>query len=345
LEKQWEQIEGVNFVESNGLVWLDVQKPTYETLDLLSKEFKFHAIDLDDSISRIQFPKVSKYNDHIFMTLHLPKMKRGYKRESKTYQLSIFVGLKSNYLVTVHQEEIQSLMDLLKICKQMSSTQREERMGKFQWYLLDTIIDKIVDEDLYHPLMKIVGNIDDIEDSVIDKTISIPLEISTLRGEIVTLKMLTFPLKQRILEVAKSAISEFAPSEDKKKEISEYYEGLMDRIEEILAILERAQERIEAYSDIDAVLSTERTNRILTILTILTVLILPLTVIDIIYGMAADTTGPIYTSSLFGKYTPIIIIAAVSIVPPILMLYYFRKAKWLSFGGYREKIAHKRENA
>lgn len=40
-------------------------------------------------------------------------------------------------------------------------------MGKTSGYLVHTIIDVLVD-DLFHLMMKIIGNLDDIEDAVFD---------------------------------------------------------------------------------------------------------------------------------------------------------------------------------
>jgi magnesium transporter len=43
-------------------------------------------------------------------------------------------------------------------------------------------------DDLLHMLMKIEGNLDDIEDAVFDEKTAVAREISLLRGEITTLR-------------------------------------------------------------------------------------------------------------------------------------------------------------
>ena len=89
----------------------------------------------------------------------------------------MFLG--ANFLITVHQGELEPLMDLFRMCQENPS-QRENLMGKEPGYLLHTIIDTLVD-DLFHILMKVVGNIDDIEEGVFNEKMSEAREISILR--------------------------------------------------------------------------------------------------------------------------------------------------------------------
>ena len=75
-------------------------------------------------------------------------------------------------------------------------------MGKEPGYLLHTIIDTLVD-DLFHILMKIVGNIDDIEEGVLNEKMSEAREISILRREITILRRLILPMRRIVLELAR----------------------------------------------------------------------------------------------------------------------------------------------
>jgi Mg2+ and Co2+ transporter CorA len=110
-------------------------------------------------------------------------------------QLAIFMS--SDHLVTIHQGDLKALKELFNICKK-DEKQEQALMGKSSGYLLHKIIDILVD-DLLHVLMKVVGNIDDIEDSVFDERISIPRQISLLRREITTLRRIVIPLRRTVV--------------------------------------------------------------------------------------------------------------------------------------------------
>ncbi len=73
-------------------------------------------------------------------------------------------------------------------------------MGSSPGYLLHSILDVLVD-DLLHILMKVIGNIDDIEDAVFDDKLAIAKEISILRREVTTLRRIVVPLKRIMLEI------------------------------------------------------------------------------------------------------------------------------------------------
>ena len=60
--------------------------------------------------------------------------------------------------------------------------------------MLHTVIDALVN-DSFHILMKIEGNLDDIEDAVFDDKVEVVKGISILRREITHLRRIIFPLK------------------------------------------------------------------------------------------------------------------------------------------------------
>ena len=113
--------------------------------------------------------------------------------------LAIFAGF--DYLVTVQQGELKPLTEMFELCK-ISEKQRDSFMGTTSGYLLHRIIDLLVD-DLLHILMKLKGNLDDIEDVVFDDKHAAPKEISLLRREITTLRRVVIPLKRIVMDLSK----------------------------------------------------------------------------------------------------------------------------------------------
>jgi magnesium transporter len=197
-------------------------------------------------------------------------------------------------------------------------------MSKSSGYLLYKIIDTLVD-GMLHILMKVVGNIDDIEDSVFDEKISIPRQISVLRREVTTLRRIVIPLRRTVLDLAKD-VQRFS-----KDDVSPYFKDVQDHIEKIYETLEEAKETVEIYKDTDFMLSTEKTNKILAILTILFTLSIPATIIGTFYGMNVNIPGGIQTGTWnqLGPYTTLIVILALSSGSALAMLLYFRRLGWM----------------
>jgi magnesium transporter len=197
-------------------------------------------------------------------------------------------------------------------------------MGKSSGYLLHTIIDALVD-DLFHILMKVIGNLDDIEDAVYDAKTGIAREISHIRREITTIRRVSIPLKRIIVSLTRDIqkISE--------EDLTPYFDDIKDHIDKVLDTLEEAKETIEIYKDTDYMLSTEKTNKIIAMLTVVFTLSIPITIISTIYGMNISLPGSDLNQFQFlGEYTTLILIMSVSIVITGIMFISFRRLGWLA---------------
>ncbi|MFL6385788.1 MAG: magnesium transporter CorA family protein [Nitrososphaeraceae archaeon] len=313
VEKQFESIR------NNGLLWINVQRPTSAEINILGQRYPFQRLNLDDCLSKIQIPKIDRYRDHVFIILQFPTPDK--EKGFIFSQLAIFMG--EDYLVTIHQGDLKSVEELFNACKN-DENQRQITMYKSSGYLLHKIIDGLVD-DLFHLLMKVVGNIDDIEDSVFNERISIPRQISLLRREITTLRRIIFPLRRTVLDLAKDS-QRFS-----KDDLTPYFRDVQDHIEKVYEMVEEAKETIEIYKDTDFMLSTEKTNKILSVLTIVFTLSIPVTVIGTFYGMNINIPGGIVTGpwEQLGRYTTLIFILGLSAASALLMVFYFRRLGWM----------------
>jgi magnesium transporter len=306
-------------VSSNGVIWINIQKPTFADMNALGHKYPFHRLNLEDCLSKIQIPKIDRYENHIFAILHFPTPDK--EKGFLFSQLAIFMG--SDYLVTIHQGDLKPLEELFNMCKN-DEKQQQAIIGKSSGYLLHKVIDTLVD-DLLHILMKVVGNIDDIEDSVFDERISIPRQISLLRREITTLRRMVIPLRRTVVELSKD-VQRFS-----KEDLAPYFKDIQDHIEKVAEALEEAKETIEIYKDTDYMLSQEKTNKILAVLTIVFTLSIPATVIGTFYGMNINLPGAIVTGSWnqLGPYTSLIFVLVISSISALLMVLYFRRLGWL----------------
>ncbi|MCI0560960.1 MAG: magnesium transporter CorA family protein [Nitrososphaera sp.] len=306
-------------MSNNGVLWVNVQSPTYADMNEIGQKYPFHRLNLEDCLSKIQIPKIDRYEDHVFVILHFPTPDK--EKGFLFSQLAIFMG--ANYLVTIHHGDLKPLEELFSQCKS-DERLRQMMMGKAPGYLLHKIIDTLVD-DLLHILMKVVGNIDDIEDSVFDERISIPRQISLLRREITTLRRIVIPLRRTVVDLSKD-VQRYT-----KEDLTLYFKDVQDHIEKIFEALEEARETVEIYKDTDFMLSQEKTNKILAVLTIVFTLSIPATVIGTFYGMNVNIPGGTETGvwEQLGPYTTLMFVLVISAISALFMVLYFRRLGWL----------------
>jgi magnesium transporter len=299
----------VQTITNNNLTWIDVQSPTRNVMQQLTEKYQFHELSIEDCLSKIEIPKIDKYTNHMFTTIHFPVMNDSNDQETTTpaiTQLSIFIG--SNYIVTVHQGDLRPLRNIFDRCKE-DKIQRDEIMGlsSSSGYLLHSIIDTLVD-DLFHVLRRIVGNLQDIEDDVFNEQLAIAKDISILRRQIMVLRRAVIQLRRILIDLS-ADIQKYSA-----EGLTLYY---------------------EIYKDTDNMLSTEKTNRILSVLTILFTLSIPATVIGAFYGMNIHLPGGIEeqgTWNFLGIYTTFLICIMITIATVLLMIWLFRRLGWIRIG-------------
>jgi magnesium transporter len=355
----------VESVTNMGLEWINIEEPTRESMgEIAHLGYHFHELNIEDSLSKIQIPKIDRHKDYIFVLMHFPTSNKSnhdprshsnphlnsrlsssipallsrarlHRRSDslsismRLAQLSIFVG--KNFLVTVHQGDLQPISELFQQCKQ--GIAKDELMGKTSGHLLHTIIDALVD-DLFHLLMRIVGNLEDIEEAVFDDKVDVVREIALLRREIITLRRIVFPLSRIVSEISNRDLGRLSEEVD----ISEYYSDLMDHINKALEVLESSKETIDIYKDTDFMLNTEKSNQILSILTIVFTFSIPATVIGTFYGMNINLPGGTETGvwTFFGTYTTLIVMLLLYSISALIMYWYFYKVGWVTYTRKRE---------
>ncbi len=307
-------------ITNGGFRWIDISNPDRSLMKELGEKFTFHELNLEDCLSKIQMPKIDRYDDHIFVILHFPVIER--ERIPKSSQLAVFIG--NDYMVTVRHSELRPVAEIFQRCSQ-SEKARQDLMGKSAGYLFHSIIDALTD-DMLNIVKKIVGNIDDIEDVVFDEKQDAAREISYIRREITSLRRIAIPLRRTLTEVTARDIEHFS-----EEDLTLYFDDVNDHVDKAIDTLEESKETIEIFKDTDFMHGTDRSNKILAVLTIIFTLSMPVSIISSLYGMNVDipTIGEPDSEQFLGRYSTFIIIVAGSVAAALGMFAYFHRIRWV----------------
>jgi magnesium transporter len=306
-------------IRNNGFTWIDIVKPNRDEMRKLAERFPFHELNLEDCLSKIQIPKIDRYEDHAFVILNFPTLEK--ERIPRSRQLAAFIG--SGYLVTVHEGELRPISEIFQQCLK-SENAKQELMGRSAGYLFHSIIDVLTD-DLLNLARKIVGNIEDIEDVVFDEQAKAAGEISYIRRQITVLRRIAIPLRRTVNEIATKDIRRFS-----EEDLTPYFDDVNDHIDKVIDTLEESKETIEIYKDTDYLHGTDRSNKILAILTIIFTLSMPVNIMSSLYGMNVDIpTAEEASLPFLGRYTTFILIVVGSSAIAVAMALYFHRIKWI----------------
>jgi len=294
------------------LTWINIENPTEQDIEYLAQHYPFHPLDLDDCLSRIQRPKIDKYNDYLFLVFHFPVF---YKeaRVTKAGQLSVFIG--PDYLITIHKGDLKPLVKLFKECE-IDKESRQENFGEGSGYLLYRIVDRLVDYCI--PISnKMLENIEDVEDGIFASMRHSQIkEISVIRRDIIAFRRIIWPMRA-VIGSLEPNIRRFT-----NMDLSVYFGDTVDHLDRIWDALDEYKELIEGLNDTHDSLMTNRTNKVIQLLTIISTILLPTTLIASIWGMNVNL--PFQDSGHPFLY---IILIMASIIGG--MLFFFRRKKWI----------------
>ena len=304
----------VETITAEGLRWVNIEHPGPLESAWLEEQFDFHALDLEDVLSRNQRPKIDEYADYLFIVLHFPIFDRAVKRLNAG-ELDIFVG--PDFLVTIPNQPLQPVEYLFERCRQKDDM-REQLFSRGSGYLLYRIVDDAF--DYCFPMLRKIGNkLDALEDDIFEGVSEdLVRDISNVKQEIINFRKVIRPQRTvlRDLENVKSRF--LAPDLD----LEIYFDDIADAHERIWDMLENYKEVVEALDETNESVISHRVNEVLRVLTAFSVVILPLTLIASLWGMNVGVPGE-------GDQTAFWAIVAGMIVLLVGMLAYFKRRGWL----------------
>ncbi|MDD4874047.1 MAG: magnesium transporter CorA family protein [Dehalococcoidales bacterium] len=292
----------MNSVSLKGFTWIDITPPTDKEIEYLAENYHFHHLDLDDTLSRRQRPKIDEYKDYLFLVFHFPI----YSKKDNVLtssQISVFIG--QDYLITLHKGVLKPLVKLFRECE-IDEESREEYLGQGAGFLLYRILDRLV--DYCQPILnKVSDGIEDVEDDIFSESRGTTIrEISRLRRDVIAFRRIIWPMRAVVGRLEAKSRRFMA------LDMSAYFGDMVDHLDRIWDGLDEYKEIIEGLNDTHDSIATNRTNETIRILTIIATVMLPVTVVASVFGM--NIPLPFMESDYAIFYVFALILAIIGIV-------------------------------
>jgi len=311
----------VETITAEGLRWVNIERPSPLEAAWLEEQFGFHALDLEDVMSRNQRPKIDEYPEYLFIVLHFPVFDRSVGRLNAG-ELDMFVG--PDYLVTIPNQPLQPVAYLFERCRQKEEL-REQLFSKGSGFLLYRIIDDAF--DYCFPMLRKIGNkLDALEEDIFSgRSEEVVRDIFNVKQEIINFRKISRPQRPVLRDLERTKHRYLVASEGEDLEI--YFDDIVDAHERIWDMLENYKEVVEALEETNESVISHRVNDILRVLTSISVIVLPLTLIASIFGMNAGLPGGGDPAS--ASLTTFAIVVGVMFALLVGMVAYFRHRDWL----------------
>jgi magnesium transporter len=302
----------VEVVDSDGLRWLNIERPRPVDRVWLEEHFDFHPLDYEDVLSRNQRPKIDEYDDYLFIVLYFPVFDKAVGRLNAA-ELDIFIG--PDYLITLPNEPIPPVEYLFERCRSNEDV-REALFSKGSGSLLYKIVDDSF--DYCFPMLRKIGNkLERLEEDIFEgRSEEVVRDISNSKQEIINFRKIIRP-QRAVLRDLERTKQRYLP-----EDLEVYFDDIVDASERIWDMLENYKEVVEALEVTNESVLSHRVNEVLRVLTAFSVVVLPLTFIASLWGMNVHVPGQ-------AESAPFWMIIGGMVVLLVAMISYFRRRGWL----------------
>jgi magnesium transporter len=292
-----------------AVLWIDMLKPTDQELFILTHDFKFHPLAIEDVIAENSRTKVDDYDRYLFMVFPVVDYV-GREHGLKISELNFFLG--KNYLLSVRFTE-HRMFDYL-----YGRAERDERLiSRGADYLIHAVIDTVVDN--YNSTLDIFDyEVDRIEQDVLATAGEETLRsIFSLRRDVIALKRVVGPQKEVVNHISRQHYSLVTTA------LTPYFSDIHDHLLRINEIADSHQQILTSSLEIYYSSVSTRTGEIIKVLTILTAIFIPPTFLVGLWGMNFRFMPEIDKPWGYGMA-----IGVIALTMGSMLLYFWRK-KWL----------------
>lgn len=291
-----------------GVLWVDLCKPTDEESYVLTHDFHFHPLAIEDVMTEKTRTKLDDYEDYLFGVFPVVDF-IGREEGIRISELDFFLG--SNSLVTVRHDE-HRIFDFL-----YERVDRDERLiGRGADHMLHAILDAVVDN--HNTVLDIFEyEVDQIEDDVLGEADQETLSaIFALRRDIVHFKRIVIPQRDVVQQLYRQPHSQISEG------IKVYLADILDHLARVNEMADSHREIVNSSLEIYYSAVSTKTNQVIKFLTVMTAIFIPPTFLVGLWGM--NFAGMPELNWEYGY------IASLSVMAVVMagMVLFFRKKKW-----------------
>jgi magnesium transporter len=294
---------------ADDFLWLDLSDPNEQDIALLSDEFGFHPLSIEDATRHHERPKVEAYDGYYFLVFYEVHYDQAAQR-LQTSSIGLFIG--SNYLVSVHNGAIQVIDETIARWRK-NETVIGWGGGALLYHLLDAIVD-----DYFPVIDQLADRVEGIEEQIFERFRQSAIqEVFTLKRDLLGIRRIVAPERDVLNVLIRREVPVF--DQDAIKYLQDVYDHII-----------RITDSIDTYRDLlssalDAFLSIQsnQLNQVVKILTITSIVLMSCSLVAGIYGMNFEFIPELHWA--FGY--PFALGLMVTISGGLIL--FFKKQEWL----------------
>ncbi|MDP2951095.1 MAG: magnesium transporter CorA family protein [bacterium] len=303
----------IQTIENKHFKWIDIKAPTQEDLKVLGKNFKLHPLVLNQLVPNVDFPKIEKFDDYLFLVLFYPSFDI---KTNSVVPLELDIIVSKKYIITNHYKDIVPLRFILDQCN-LYEDKKEDYTKEGPGLLTYYIVRKFLTAS-FPKLSNVKEVIVQIENAIYNqndytKTV---VKIAELQRDLIGFQKIIEPHKLVLTNLAEMAKEIF----DKKTE--PYFRHLINLYNHVENIAQSNEKTLSSLDTSNQSLLNTQTNEIIKVLTIFSVIVFPLTLLASLFGMNTNLPLVKHEHSFW-------IVLGIMAAGTLTMLSIFKTKKWI----------------
>jgi magnesium transporter len=304
--------ECLPFKEKPAITWMNIDGVhDVEIIEKIGKCFELHPLVLEDIVNTEQRPKMEDYEGYLFVVLKMIYYDED-EQKITVEQVSLILG--PNYVISF-QERRGDVFNILRgRIKAGKGRIRKGGAGYLAYALMDAVVDH------YFVILEKIGEeIENIEEELLRNPKPETLQsLHNFKREMIYLRKSVWPLRELVsgLERLESPLL--------KKANKAFFRDVYDHTIQVIDTVETFRDMISGMFDLYLSSISNKMNEVMKVLTIIATIFIPLTFLAGIYGMNFEYMPELKWHWFYPRVFWLVMLAIAG-----MMLFYFRRKKWL----------------
>jgi magnesium transporter len=255
---------------AGNILWLDIQDPTPDDVELLRCEFGFHELALEDVVAPHERAKIDRYDGYYFIVFNAFE-------DHKVREIDLFVS--QHYLISVHHGPVAAIAETIDRWRRNAVLIGPEVGG-----LLYTLLDAVVDG--YFPVVDALAErVETLETTIFQARGSDRLaDVFALKKELLNLRRVLSPERDVLNVLLRRDVPHF------DAEVLLYFQDVYDHTIRVLDSIDLYRDQLTGLLDAYLSIVSNRLNATMKRMTALATILMSLALVSGIYGMNFQLT-------------------------------------------------------
>jgi magnesium transporter len=267
-----------DYLDEDHVVWLDLEKPTLQDLEVVREELSLHDLALEDAVAEHQRPKLDHYRNFEFLSAMVARLDA--QSQLTLHEVDAFIT--PNALVTVRKSVDIGVEHLTK-----RWDAAVKNAGSGVGFLLHGLLDLIVDGH-FATVQKLDEQLDALEDVLFDphpRSRELQRRSFEVRKSLVMLRRAVLPMR----EVVNSLLRRDLEIVD--EHMQPYYQDVYDHVLRASEWTESLRDLVSTILETNLTLQGNRLNEVMRSLTSWAALLAVTTAVTGFYGQNVPYPG------------------------------------------------------